>query len=150
MAETIRRSQQPVEAFRRLGFFVVAPIEGERGRIDSNLERCMTAESIRKAVRDRIVMYERMPRPEAEQLCNWEQSFVLPLVERMEKAKTLRVLSWEECIDAIGRCNRQVGAQLLEFYQRCLSYRLRGSQVIAAPPPTSISGNASCGEPRPL
>lgn len=106
----------------QLGFFVVAPSLYRRRIRETNLEASMRLDSVRQAVRERIVAYEVQERPEARELGQWEREYFLPLVEYLAERNQMSVLSWEDCIDLIGAANRSTRDELMAFYERCLTF----------------------------
>jgi hypothetical protein len=125
MAEAIARADRPLADFVSIGFLVVAPrIELRAGRA-SNLEACMDPVAVRSAIRQRIQGYEEAGRPEAAALRGWEIEHLLPLIDLVHARGYLRVVSWEDCIEAISSADQEAGAELARFYDRCLSYSPR-------------------------
>jgi len=122
MAEALAQSRIPLADFESVGFVLIAPELDKRCHRDSNLETCLTADSIRSAVDQRIAAYEAQSRREAPKLREWERNHFLPLVSRLEEEKSLEVLSWEQLIDAVKAANRECGDELFEFYQQCLTF----------------------------
>jgi hypothetical protein len=130
IAEAISQASRTINDIPNLGFFVIAPAKEKRGNPSSNLEACVTRDSIRAAVANRILDYESRNRAEARALREWEQAFLLPLVETLAATNRLGVLSWEDCIAAVSERDRMAGAELDAFYERCLAY-MPGRQKLA-------------------
>ncbi|MDP3238944.1 MAG: hypothetical protein Q8M69_00795 [Reyranella sp.] len=76
----------------------------------------------REAVHHRIRAYEDLARKEAVALRNWEATSFPPLVRLLDERGWLKVLTWESCIDAIADNDKQAGAEIRSFYERCLSF----------------------------
>ncbi len=131
MAAAIAHTSKGIADFGSLRFFVIAPAVSRRRPGISNLEACVEPDSVRLAVHQRIGAYEAMVRQEAPELRVWEAAFLLPLVDRLATTGRMGVLSWEDCIEAIGAVDRETGEDLRQFYQRCLSY---SSHANALPP----------------
>jgi hypothetical protein len=122
MAETIARSGLSLDSLETVGFFIVAPDIGIRRERDTNLERFLDHASICATVNQRIQIYEELSRKEANDLREWEKNYFRPLVDRLFHEGQIAVLRWEDSIDAIGAADREWGAELTEFYKRCLSF----------------------------
>jgi len=122
IAEAISQSGRSLNDFDRLGFFVLAPALEKRSHRNTNLESCIDPNSIKLAVGNRIQSYEQSGRDEANQMRDWERNWFLPLVDKLVASNGLKVLSWEDCIEAISAADEDVGAELGRFYQRCLTY----------------------------
>lgn len=124
MAKTIELSGIPLDNLDSVGFFVVAPNREMRKqrKPNTNLEICITSDSIRSVVSKRIEGYETPSRKEAGKLRKWEKQYCSPLVDRPEKDKRLSVLSWEQIIKDIADIDPAKGEELLQFYQSCLKY----------------------------
>lgn len=125
MAEAIANSGRSIGDFESVGFFVLAPAKEKRRNSSSNLEVCVSADSIRAAVANRLLSYETANRTEPRELRVWEQRFLLPLVERLVETNRLGVLTWEECIGAIAERDQAMGAELVAFYTQCLTHAPR-------------------------
>lgn len=121
VAKIIEATGRPVTSFTSLGFFVLAPRPDQRGAGISNLEACMDPHAIALAVRERVRAYEG--RSEALELRSWEERVFLPLLDWLTQRQRLRVLSWDTCIDAIAAAQPEAGADLRNFYARCLTFR---------------------------
>lgn len=120
MAEAIFHSGRTVGEFDDLGFFILAP--APKRRRDEKLEVLVNPDTIRQAVIDRIAMYELQPRPEAEALREWEAAVFLPLLDRLARTQRIRVLTWEDSIEAIRDVDPAMGEELGRFYSRCLEF----------------------------
>lgn len=125
MAEAIAQSgmPDPLSSLESVGFIVVAPERSKRGHPNTNLEDCVVPESIRLAVHNRIAAYEEKSRKETAELRQWETKYFLPLVLRLEKEKSLAVLSWEQVIETINAYDPVCGHELKRFYDHCLAYK---------------------------
>jgi hypothetical protein len=126
MAEAIARTGRPLSDFASLGFHVVAPRTELRGGRASNLEASMERDAVTTAIRQRISGYEQLDRPEARDLQAWEETHLLPFVDRLSSTGGLSVLSWENCIEVVSAADEQTGAGLASFYERCLGFAPRG------------------------
>ncbi|MDP3089112.1 MAG: hypothetical protein Q8N04_00385 [Nitrospira sp.] len=122
MAAAIAKSGKDLSSFESVGFFVIAPEASKRTHRDTNLEACLNPDSIRSAVHQRVTTYESSQRTEAQTLRKWESEYFHPLVLRLVDEKRLRVLSWEQIIEAIRSADTRCGAELSRFYDRCLSF----------------------------
>jgi hypothetical protein len=122
MADAIAQSGRALADFESIGFFVLAPALDLRRHRETNLEACLDPSSIRFAVSQRITAYEKWSRPEAANLRAWESNSFRPFVEHLANAKSIAVLSWEECIESIRISDSAAGEELHEFYQRCLTF----------------------------
>jgi len=123
MADAIAWSGIPLSAFKSVGFFVVAPNLDARGHRDTNLETCLTPESIRKVVGQRIAAYETpLRQKEADTLREWETNHFLPLVHRLANEQRLAVLSWEQIIKTITVADPASGEELNSFYTHCRTF----------------------------
>jgi hypothetical protein len=121
MACTIAHSNLRVSDLESVGFFVIAPNITKRRNRNTNLESCIRPDSIRSAVSQRIAGYEAHNRPEAGELRKWERDYFLPLVDRLCTEDRLKVLCWDESLEAIAKVLPSHGADLKRFYERCLS-----------------------------
>lgn len=122
MAHAIALTGKPISDFAVLGFYVIAPQIGLRGAGPSNLEAAMEPASIKRAVASRISAYEAADPERFSKLRDWEATTFLPFVEHLEQHNSLRVLSWESCIEAIQDADKDAGEEIATFYKRCLSY----------------------------
>jgi len=114
------------DRFEDIGFYVVAPaLEVRSGR--TNLETCMNPDSIRMKVEQRIQAYESIDREEASELRGWESAVFAPLLRRLEETNKLCVVSWDQCIEAIGDNHAPTADELRVYYQRCLDLALSKS-----------------------
>lgn len=126
MAEAIAASKVESISIEDIGFYVVAPaLEVRSG--GTNLETCMNPESIRMKVKQRIQAYETLDREEASELRGWESAVFAPLLRRLEETNKLRVVSWEQCIEAIGDNHAPTADELRVYYRRCLDLALSKS-----------------------
>jgi len=122
MAQALARIGRRPESFSSLGFYVAAPMASKRRPGFSNLESSLEPDNIRAAVQQRIGSYEAANRKEAAGLRAWEAEYFLPLVQVLSDRGSLKVLTWESCIEAIEAADRQSGEELGRFYERCLSF----------------------------
>ena len=106
-------------AIQDIGFYVLAPTREFRPT-RTNLESCMRADSIRTKVRERVQAYADDGRKEAAQLSAWFNAHFEPLLSRLDAEGNLRVVTWNECIDAIGGVDARCADELRAFYDRCL------------------------------
>jgi DNA-directed RNA polymerase subunit F len=82
-------------------------------------------ESVLRAVEDRIGLYDtgrETDSEHAEQLRRWGKDHLRPLVDRLSKDGRLRVVSWEDCIDAIADAEPAAGREIEIFYRRCRDF----------------------------
>jgi hypothetical protein len=121
MAQAIAQSGRRLDDFTSLAFFVVAPTRARRPPSRNGIEQFLEPNSIKSAVRDRIAAYETGNRTEATDLKAWEQHWFLPLVDRLADTGALRLLAWEDCIEAVTSAQPGAGADLSAFYDRCLA-----------------------------
>jgi hypothetical protein len=121
MAQAIAQSGRRLDDFTSLAFFVVAPTRARRPPSRNGIEQFLEPKSIKSAVRDRIAAYETGNRTEATDLKAWEQHWFLPLVDRLADTGALRLLAWEDCIEAVTSAQPGAGADLSAFYDRCLA-----------------------------
>lgn len=119
IADAIARSGVDLADIDEVGFYVVAPLSEFRPTI-TNLEKCTSTTSIQQKIDNRICDYESAGRTEAESLRVWEHEHFMPLLDRMESANSLRVLSWDELIKNVSHIDSTQGDEILKFYQRCL------------------------------
>ena len=113
MAKALSRCKLPVDSYRSLGFYVLAPASQiHRGVFSEH----MTKVGIKRKLTDRAAMH----RDEAhyEELAQWLQDWALPLVDKMD----LACFSWEDAIKRISAADASYGASLAEFYALCLRY----------------------------
>ncbi len=122
MAHAIEKSKIPLEQFESVAFVLVAPKLAERCRADTNLEACLTADSIRLAVDERISAYEKTARNEGPALRAWQRKYFLPLVARLEKEQSLKVTSWEELVETVRSVDPSRGEELEKFYRKCREF----------------------------
>jgi hypothetical protein len=121
MANIVAHSNLQVSDLESVGFFVIAPNVTKRRNRNTNLESCIRPDSIRSAVSQRIAGYEVRNRPEAGELRKWERDYFHPLVDRLCTEDRLKVLCWDESLEAIAKVLPSHGADLKRFYERCLS-----------------------------
>jgi hypothetical protein len=115
IAEVINRAGIAVEALEKVGFFVIDP----QSRIDEGKYASqMGRDNIRAIVYQRVSEYE-----DAEKIAWFENAF-LPLLEILR----LRSISWEEIISVIKATDSDSGADLADFYARCLEFNLSVKQ----------------------
>jgi hypothetical protein len=122
MAEAVARTGRQLTEFDSLGFFVVAPKADLRSGSASNLESSVEREVVRLAIRQRIAAYESATRPEADELQRWEATYLVPFLDHLSAQRSLAVLTWEDCIEAIAAVDANIAAELGKFYGRCLSF----------------------------
>jgi hypothetical protein len=122
MAEAIARSGRFLSDFKSVGFFVIAPNLETRQYGSTNLETCLTPDSIRSTVNQRIESYEFQSRKEARELRKWQDCWFLPLLDRLVNEQHLAVLAWESLIEVIANRDRTWGEDLHRFYQCCLTF----------------------------
>lgn len=125
MAQEIARAGRTPESFSSVGFFVMAPIPTKRRAGFSNLEAFLDPAQIRAAISKRIKAYEEASRGEAASLRAWEAQYFLPLVQCLIDRGSLKVVTWEACIDAVASVDSDAGEELSRFYERCLSFLTR-------------------------
>lgn len=125
MAQEIARAGRAPESFSSVGFFVMAPIPTKRRAGFSNLEAFLDPAQIRTAISRRIKAYEEASRAEAASLRAWEARYFLPLVQCLIDRGSLKVVTWEACIDAVASVDGGAGEELSRFYERCLSFLAR-------------------------
>lgn len=122
MAAALSNSTRRLTEIESIGFLVLAPSLERRRQRGTNLESCVTADTIRSAVEQRIVRYEEMSREESKTLREWQAGYFLPLVDRLVHEQRLAVLSWEGCIEAVAAKDRIRAGELQSFYGLCLRY----------------------------
>lgn len=124
MAQELARVGRTPESFSSVGFYVVAPVATKRRGL-SNLEASLDPAKIRAAISGRIRAYEEASRAEAADLRAWEAGYFLPLVQCLIARESLKVVTWEACIDAVASVDNDTGEILGQFYKRCLSLLAR-------------------------
>ena len=112
MATAIKLSDRPIESYKSLGFYVIAPASQISNRVFS---KQMTKAGIRRQLEDRVAMHDGQ---QLAALKKWLEDWALPLVERME----VDCYSWETAIDKIEEADGSYGASLKEFYLQCRKY----------------------------
>jgi hypothetical protein len=112
LAEAVRMSKRPPEAFRSLGFWVLAP----DSQIKGGTFACVDRQTIAHKIRDRIEAYE--PEWKQERLEPWLRDSLAPVLERVD----LACVPWEEVLENIRRTDPGYADALQEFYERCLTF----------------------------
>jgi len=121
MAFALRQAGRPLSDYASLGFTVLAPKRELRGP-GSNLEACLDPAVVRREVRSRVAAYSDGDESAHDDLCCWEQDWLHPLLQRLQDTNELGVLTWERCVEALTDRDADAGADLLEFYERCLTF----------------------------
>lgn len=113
MAWTLKMADRPLEQFRSLGFYVLAP----KRQIDAGIfGKYATAASMREKIAARIASYDDEWR--ATHLDTWHREWVWPLLDRID----LQLVAWETVIDGIRGADTKKGEELQLFYAKCLQY----------------------------
>jgi len=116
IAEVLKRAGRQTQAFKALGFYVLAPASQiEQGVFDEHL----TKDSLRTVVERRVKEYgdER----------EWFSQWFLPVLDRID----IKTVSWENLIDFLAESEPDAD-QLKEFYRRCLEFNKpskKGKQI---------------------
>jgi hypothetical protein len=121
IAEVLHRGGHDPTAFDQLGFVVLAP---EELIAHSGLRTLCEKDGIAERVRQRVFSYEGMKE-------KWYEESFLPLLAQLD----IRVLSWEEVVEAIRTSKPDDGADLWHFLQRCIAFNR------PAPPATGHSSS---------
>ena len=116
MAIALWRSKRPIQSYKSLGFYVLAPASRIGEGVFSDQ---MAKAGIRRKLAERVAGHGGQPEHAA--LEQWLQEWALPLVEQME----LDCYPWEAAIRKIAAVDAGYGASLHEFYQLCLEYNDR-------------------------
>ena len=106
IAEVLKRAGRHAQAFKALGFYVLAPVSQiEQGVFDEHL----TKDSLRTVVERRVEEYgdER----------EWFSRWFLPVLDRLD----IKTISWEELIVFLADRDPDAG-QLKDFYNSCLKF----------------------------
>lgn len=117
ISHALSSSDADANSVQDIGFYVLAPMREFRP-VRTNLESCMRADSIRTKVRERVQAYAADGRKEAAELNEWLSLQFETLLSRLESTGKLRVVSWDECIDAIGGVDPRYAGELRAFYGR--------------------------------
>jgi hypothetical protein len=113
MAETLRRAGRPLDSYRSLGFYVMAP----QSQIDAGVFASqMTKESIRRAISQRVGMYDLVLRE--RELNHWFDQWVLPFVDRL----SLECIAWESVVSSAQQEDPIFGVDLGRFYTLCIKF----------------------------
>lgn len=124
MANALRQKRIAINDLASVGFYVLAPEKSLRHET-TNLERFTHVDTIRSAIRDRVTAYNSEPHPYPDGNAPWASDDFTALVDRLEQRDALKVVSWEECIEAIAKSAPKYGAALAHFYDRCKSHGAR-------------------------
>jgi hypothetical protein len=117
IAEVLKRAGRQAQAFKALGFYVLAPASQiEQGVFDEHL----TKDSLRTVVERRVEEYgdER----------EWFSRWFLPVLDRID----INTVSWENLINFPVAERDPDADQLKEFYGRCLEFNKsskKGEQI---------------------
>jgi hypothetical protein len=119
MAEALRQSARPIQSYKSLGFYVMAPASQINAGVFTDQ---MAKAGIRQKLVERVAMYKGQPPERA--LEKWLEEWALPLVDKMDVAS----YSWETAIDRIATVDVGYGASLDEFYRLCVKFNSREIQ----------------------
>lgn len=123
MAETLRRAERPLTAYRSLGFYVIAPEAQIAAGVFGNL---VSQVNIEKAIFQRIEMYSGQP--EHQRHLQWYEMWALPLIKTM----SLGCLSWESIITRVKQVSPEQGQELEVFYVRCMKHNSLAARAAGA------------------
>jgi hypothetical protein len=113
MAWTLKMAGRPLEKYRSLGFYILAP----KRQIDAGIFGAhATAASMREKIAARIASYDDEWR--AAHLDAWHREWVWPLLDRID----VQLVAWESVIDRILAADLKKGEELQQFYAKCLQY----------------------------
>ena len=112
LAHAVSRAGRPLDAYRSLGFWVLAP----ESQIRRGLFAWVDRSSVEQKIRQRIGAYE--PEWKQQRLDPWVRDWLTPVLTRME----LACVPWEEVLQNVRRHDPDHGAALQEFYERCLRF----------------------------
>jgi hypothetical protein len=113
IAETLFLRQNQISNISRLGFYVVAA--ENQLKFEPTFQTFLEKASIRIKVQKRIKAYSDST--DAESKNRWFQTWFLPSLESID----IQCLTWEEIISYIQANDRQNGAALFKFYEKCLA-----------------------------
>jgi hypothetical protein len=119
MAQVLHKGGVAPDTFGSVGFFVVAPGLDRHGRPNAGMASYLEPDSICSAIHQRIAEYESAARSEAAELRQWESAYFLPLLNYLCRHECLRLVYWEDCIQAIYRRDPEAGREIDRFYQIC-------------------------------
>jgi hypothetical protein len=123
MAQVLAKSEQRLEQFSSLAFFVLAPSEQvDRGVFGNQLSK----ESIAEKVRRRISEYPPQDQARKE---DWWHDWFLPALSRMK----VECLRWEEVVDWIRLKDPSFGTDLSAFYTDCIRFNRVQEPDVSAP-----------------
>lgn len=128
MAHTLYVNKIEPQSLKSFGFYLVAPREQIENRVFSE---SMQPETIRQKISDRISAYSDDIRND---LRVWEVDWVEPVVQQL----SLRCLSWEDLCDEVIESNQEIGCEVRDFYEQCLTHNRSSAS----------SSNASQKKPR--
>ena len=134
MAETLSLKQRQISDIPRLGFYVVAP--ENQLKFEPTFQTFLEKDSIRIKVQKRIKAYSDPADAAAKN--RWFKTWFLPTLEIID----IQCLSWEKIISHINANDRENGAALLKFYEKCLAIpqpRSESSSTATSSAPVSIS-----------
>lgn len=116
LAWALSRAGRPLDSYRSLGFWVLAPEEQHR----TGAFACVSRMSVETKIRARIDAYDSESRH--TKLDPWFRDWLLPLLEQLQ----IVCLSWEQVLSDISQWDAAYGHRLADFYAMCLQFnRLR-------------------------
>ena len=118
-------SRRPIEAFRSLGFWVLAP----EAQIQAGVVACASPESVELRIRERIKQYE--PEWRQQRLNPWMTDVLLPVLDRLH----LSCIPWEQVLDDLQKADPEYGAAMQEFYALCVKFNRPALSPKAIAPP---------------
>jgi hypothetical protein len=112
LAWTVQKANRPVQSFRSLAFWVLAP----ETQIAQDLLPCVHRDSVQRKIEERLAQYEEEWQERV--LEPWSRNWLRPLLDRLQ----LKCVSWEQVISSVERGDPAFGAALREFYLRCVRF----------------------------
>lgn len=108
---SIRVALHSLEELSSLGFYVIVPQSTKKSH-----EPSVEEAEIRDTVTRRMERYGGA----SEERRRWHDDYFTPFLERIAK-DSLKVLTWECCIQTVTKQNPVVGEELSQFYETCLT-----------------------------
>jgi hypothetical protein len=114
IAEILNKSNVTIQDIPILGFYVIAP--EKQLDFEPTFHTYLSRDNIKNKVFERVQAYRG--EKEEDQKAKWYKSQFLPLIEKID----VDALSWEQIIEYVVSIDSNFGAQLKNFYDKCIKY----------------------------
>jgi hypothetical protein len=114
IAEILNKSNVTIQDIPILGFYVIAP--EKQLELEPTFHTYLSKDNIKHKVSERVQAYRG--EKEEDQKIKWYESQFLPLIQKID----VDALSWEQIIEYVISIDKDFGAQLKDFYSKCIKY----------------------------